>query len=243
MTFDKLEETISKEYTGFKNEVGKIKDRIVRNTLLYLLDSAQNFSNIGLNDQYALFGGYGVLAHILDYSGESLISQWRGSSDIDLAGTERIINAFYQFYNVTNNRPSPNLSDKNTIKIIKGDNPECKIDFVYLKNDFRTEQKKIYGIPITVADITYLIKSKLKIDGNEKDKWKHEQDVMNLIGVLYHSDKSVKSFVEEFGLDQRTRLHRIMINPNGWKSKEGVIALPSDGYVKDLKKALKKRGV
>jgi len=137
MAFDNLEKRLPEsQYDIYLDITRRLKEPF-NSTLRYMLDMASVFEEVKLKDQYALFGGYAVLTHIVDQFGDKIIPTWRGSQDIDLIGTNKIITTLKSFYNVESDNASPNIKGKRTLKIDEN-NRECKVDFTLAKpEEFR----------------------------------------------------------------------------------------------------------
>ena len=184
MTFKYLESGIPE---GRVEDYLQLSERLhepTKTVLPYTLDVAAHLNNLGLNEDYALFGGYAVLSHLMREQGEHIASLWRGSNDIDIAGTMRVMTALRSGYDVHSCLQSPNIKDKATIKLATDGSEECRIDFS--TGDFKKRFKNIetnvhFGVPLNVIDPLSLIQCKLM---TPKDELQHAGDIVGMLYVL-----------------------------------------------------------
>ena len=194
------------------------------------LDIASYLQKEGLQDQYILFGGYAVLSHLMSVRGEEMAANWRGSEDIDMAGTEQVVRAIKSGYRVTSDRPSPNLQDKRTIKLsveqTTGIEEECKVDFYtghFEDKFFPPETNTHFGCELRVSNPLSLIKSKLYTPNREVV---HSEDITRLLSVLEHRDYSPEQISRFFRSPDKVQLLE--------RFKTGYEAICSSGLIMDL---------
>jgi len=163
MTFDRLEDNIPRENIGKYLDVSGRLHSPTKEVLLYTLDLAAYFNTLGLTNDYALFGGYAVLSHLMKEQGEDVSVVWRGSGDIDIAGSISILNAVKSGYDIHSCLYSHNLQDKFTIKLVtkNSEDDECRIDFYngdIGKRFGDIEINNHFGIPLRVVNPLSIIK-------------------------------------------------------------------------------------
>lgn len=236
MVFKNLEEKLSVENFGIYSDIVQRIKEPFKSTLRYMLDIASVIEEIQLKDEYTMVGGYAVLTHIVDQFGDKIIPTWRGSQDIDMAGSYKVINALKSFYNIESDLPSPNIKDKRTLKI-KEDENECKIDFILGDLPYKREEKRILGIPILVASPFDLIKSKASL---AKEQLTHKVDVLKLLGVLEYRGFSINELVSGLDEQQREDLYNILENGKGITENKRMNFGPGNEYAQLLKKYLHK---
>ena len=176
-----------------------------RTVLGYTLDIASFLNSSGLDKEYVIFGGYAVLSHIMDIYGEQMAKVWRGSNDIDMAGTQSILRVIKSGYEVNSDFPSQNLKDKRTLKLVEDNEKECKIDFYTgdFKKRFSSERNRHFGIDVIVGNPISLIHSKANIPVSEAT---HSYDILTLLAVLEHRGYSPKDILKEFRGNERALL-------------------------------------
>ena len=239
MTFKHLEDKLEVEqYETYLDIVNRLKEPF-NSTLKYMLDMAAVLDQVKLKDEYAIFGGYGVLTHIVDQFGDRIIPTWRGSQDIDMIGDEKVKSTLKGFYNIESDMASPNIRNKRTLKIVE-EGRECKVDFTLgnvKEGQYEIEEKIILGIPIMVVSPYDLIKSKVLLSDKELI---HKIDVLKLLGVLEHRQKSIKDLVAELNEHQRENLYKILENGKGVTENMRMNLGPSNDYARSLKTYLNK---
>ncbi len=226
-------------------DILNLNDRIpepTKTVLGYLTDVAAMLREQKLADQYVVFGGYGVLCHLVSCFDDNIISVWRGSDDIDMVGSVHVLNSIRSGYNVFNDKPSPNIESKRTLKITprRQNITSCKIDYVeddkIVQQD--TETVKVMGIPIHVVSPLYIIKNKLGIYDQEA---KHCQDIKTLLGVCEYRKIDLTELVKYFSRDERARLYSFLVTQNYFQPDGSRLEFgPTDRYVTALKTVLKK---
>lgn len=210
-----------------------------RTVVGYVTDIAAVLRKYQLDGQYGVFGGYAVLAHLVSRFGDSVIPAWRGSNDIDMFGTIEVLNALRATYIVTNDRPSPNLDDKVTLKIVvkSSDEIECKIDYLLPKGSrpYQIEEIPVLGVPIVVATPIDLIKAKMGAAATER---KQMLDIESLLGVIEYRQLKPKQVAAEFSRPQAQELYNLIVRTNDFNAVR-LTTGPSPGYLNNLKHCLK----
>ncbi len=211
----------------------------------YLRDIASMAELQQIDDNYVIFGGYAVLAHMIRQHGNAIAEFWRGSDDIDMTGDITLLNSIRSQYFVSNDRASPNLKGKRTLKIISRGEPdetgkgECKID--YFQRDFDiedTEKIDILGIPIRVFKPSMLIKSKLSVYKSEN---KQMIDIYNLLGVCEHRELGAKRLVQKLSQTEAQELYGFIKNLENGEFVARLSTGPSEQYTADLRTRLQER--
>ncbi len=229
-------------------EIFRIVDRTpepTKTVLGYIGDISALTILYDLDKQQHLFGGYGVLSQLVSRFGDRIIPVWRGSDDIDMQGSRGVLNALRSTYDVTNDRESPNLENKITLKLgPKGnvDTAECKIDYTLMKDgdtfsEADVETIYVLGIPVRVATPSRLIKGKLEPAEHEES---HFLDVLHMVGVLEHRKIGPGVLAYELDREQKAKLYelakRYVLSENGKRIDLG----PSGRYLRELKDTLKR---
>lgn len=225
-------------------QYSEVHDRLqepTRTVLPYVLDVGALLEKNGLEDQYALFGGYAVLSHLMRTYGDHTAIGWRGSNDIDMAGTPSVMSALSSGFRINSNRRSPNVSDKWTIKLYDEGEQECRIDF--FGGDFEQKYGKPvinthFGINVKVVEPLALIRSKLQTPVSESH---HAEDILGLISVLEREDCNEEKFASFFNSGE--------VNPLVDRIDLGVHSslgdrhgfFPGKSYLKAVRKILHKR--
>ncbi len=206
------------------------------------LDIAALLNKNGLRDDYVLFGGYGVLSHMMDSAGEEIAVSWRGSDDIDMAATNKAVNIMKSNYDVFSDKQSPNLLEKRTVKLHEDNGKDCKIDLYtgpFNEKFWPVEIHNHFGIPVRVAGAVPLIRGKLKAP-REEDV--HSIDIVRLLSVLEREDYCPSDIARDFSADQKMDLLDRM--RAGYKLiGAGLLSqdlLPSQKFKKDLESELHK---
>lgn len=194
-----------------------------------------------LNEQQYVFGGYAVLSHLVSRFGDQIIPIWRGSDDIDMKGTIEVLNALRSAYAVKNDRESPNLENKITLKLgSKDDVSVCKIDYVFMNNGDDSEDKVetiyVLGIPLRVATPLSLIQAKLELAEKEET---HYLDVLHMVGVLEHRGTEPEAVAQGLNRKQREKLYE-QVKRYSDRKAERIDLGPSGDYIKSLKDKLRR---
>lgn len=236
MAFPNLEDRLDiAQYESYLSVMNDLKDPF-KTAFGYALDMACVLDTNQLRREYALFGGYGVLTHIVDRFGEKIIPIWRGSNDVDMLGTMKTLSALKSFYLFKSDLPSPNLENKRTL-IIQGETGDYKLDFcVTSPEDMAAcEDKLIWGVPVSVIRPINLIGNKILL---AKDEAKQKEDVLQLLGILEYGGMGIPEFVKDLTREKRTSLYDLLMNavPEGSRVNIGA----SEDYLKSLRGYLKK---
>lgn len=241
MTFKHLENGIP---SGRMENYVELSDKLsepTKTVLAYTLDVAAYLNNLGLDRDYALFGGYAVLSHLMREQGENVASLWRGSTDIDMAGNMKVMSALRSGYTIKSCLASPNLKDKATIKLTTNDSAECRIDFYSgdFSNKFRAKETNVhFGIPVNVIDPFSIIESKLK---TPEEELQHAGDIIGMLYVLERRGQTPKEITTHFaGISQCKELYdRLKIGKREFKN-DRLGLFPSKEFSGELEKMLHK---
>lgn len=227
------------------DDFAKIREKLnepTKTVMSYLGDIAALLIEKGLDTNYGVFGGYGVLTQLAGAHGDSIIPLWRGSEDIDMFGTAEILKSIRGGYRISNDRPSPNIPNKHTVKINTADGaePETRIDFILTPQNskrYETEEIVLMGIHVQTSTPLELVRSKIDFATKES---KQLQDVYAMLSVLEKRSVEPKEIASELQRHKAITLYNILVAENGRKYagvRLGITA--SDAYIKDLKSALK----
>ncbi len=180
------------------------------NHIRYMLALANDFNEVGGHDSYMFMGGLGVLGNMIDYMGEQRIPYWREIHDLDVVLKSRdygfIAFNFFDFLDVGGK--SISIVNKWSYKGSSYDFDGSPLDETHLdvyipEGDPRKgvlvdrimigerewERRKtslFFGIPVSVLDPLTLLRMKLNITSNKKNRRsiKDCQDTVNLLRVL-----------------------------------------------------------
>ena len=245
MAFRHLEDSVqeSQENTdAYLSLFGDLKEP-TRTVLAYTLDLATYLKSVGLQEDYMVFGGYAVLSHLMKTHGEGFAKLWRGSSDIDMAGTLNVLHAVKRGYSASSDFPSPNVTDKRTIKLTEDKEKECKIDF-YLGDrqalDERFDKPEVnvhLGIPLNVVSPLRLIKGKLQTPAEQPE---HAIDVMSMLGVLQGRGHTPQEIIQYFDVADRPGFLARVIHGRDIISSHRIGASPTGDFEGELIGLLKK---
>ena len=109
MTFTNLENALKdNQIESYLDLFGHLQEP-TKTVLGYTLDVASFLDLVGLRKEYSVFGGYAVLSHLMSTYGPGVAKLWRGSTDIDMAGTQKVLNALKSGYRFHSNSQSPNV--------------------------------------------------------------------------------------------------------------------------------------
>jgi len=209
-----------------------------KTVLGYTLDIAAYLKKVKLNDDYAVFGGYAVLSHLMNILGPQVALLWRGSKDIDMAGTMRVLGALKAVYSVTNDSVSPNVADKRTVKLVEDHEKACKIDFYYGNCQDRFAEPEInyhFGIPLRVITPLKIIRGKLN---TPREELVHSTDILRMLAVLERRDVSPEYISHQFTADQKDNL-LARVQAGHESSGDRLDFVPSQTYERKLGKYLK----
>ncbi len=145
MKFKNLENNLSVKYIEPYLELFANLKSPTRDVLGLALDMAC----VLRGTEYLIFGGYAVLSHLMQEHGEAIARTWRGSIDIDMAGSLGAFLALSESYQIESDRNSPNLKNKRTLKLAGEEH--FKIDFYdgdMEKKFGKSETNKHFGIEI-----------------------------------------------------------------------------------------------
>ena len=241
MSFKHLEDSVGEtRVDDYVNLFRSLHDP-TKTVLGYTLDLGAYLKSVDLDDSYALFGGYAVLSHLMKEQGENFAAVWRGSNDIDMAGSFEVIRAIKAGYKVHSCFESPNLKDKITIKLTNNGDQECRIDFY--TGDFKTRFRDIefnehFGISLAVIDPISIIQGKLETPTEELQ---HAGDVMGMLYTLERRGYDPKYVSDYFSKLKKVRLlrERIKIGKNRFM-RDRLGLFPSDPYFDELESRLHK---
>ncbi len=236
MAFSNLEDRLDvARYESYLSVMDDLKDPF-KTAFSYALDMACVLDTNQLREEYALFGGYGVLTHIVDRFGEKIIPIWRGSNDVDMLGTIKALTALKSFYLFKSDLPSPNLENKRTL-IIQGETGDYKLDFCVTSSEDLSakEERSIWGVPVSVISPVCLIGNKILL---AKDESKQKEDVLQLLGILEYRGMRIPEFVKDLNAEKRTSLYDLLMNVSPAGNRVNIGA--SEDYTKSLKVYLRK---
>lgn len=212
-----------------------------RTVIGYVCDVSALLKGCNLEQRYGIFGGYGALAQLVGRFGDQVIQLWRGSEDIDMFGCMDVLNTLRDSYDVFNDRPSPNIADKVTLKLRTRDGTEdgCKTDFVLYqpgeKPPYDTEAITVLGVPVMAATPLHLIKSKLEPALSEEKQF---EDVESMLGVLEYRGLPPRELAGYLGVHDASKLYGLLSQRQydwGGRMNTG----PSDRYTGELLKELR----
>jgi len=242
MGFRYLEDSLEGENMPSYLEVFGELQEPTKTVLGYTLDIASFLNRVGLQKEYGLFGGYAVLSNLMSTFGEGVAKTWRGSDDIDLAGTLEVLNSIRSGYNLTNDRLSPNLPSKRTLKLEKCEGEEeCKIDFY--EGDVALKYGSVgtnthFGIPVSVVRPEFIIRNKTYTPEGETQ---HNEDIMSMLSVLQKQEIDPKKVVELLNREESESLQRRIVKSESLSVKDRFGVFPDKEYLVVLKKGLKKK--
>jgi hypothetical protein len=241
MPFNHLEDTLNNEnILSYLEFCGELQEP-TRTVLGYTLDIASHLHSQNLSDNYAVFGGYAVLSHLMDAFGDSLAKTWRGSTDIDMGGTCNVLNSIRSGYHLSNDSISPNLKDKRTLKLDVSGERECKIDF-YCNNPEKkygaSQINSHFGIPLRVIKPEFIIKGKLKTPIGE---FQHYGDILGMIAVLEKKGYSPIEISKIFSHQETDELKRRVIVADHEFRNDRFGIFPSKKFFDEVKKELHRR--
>ena len=211
-----------------------------RTVLGYTMDIATILDNSQLNRDYVVFGGYAVLSHLMSELGEEAAKLWRGSSDIDMAGTQKVRALMRNFYKVKSDMPSPNLADKRTLLLIENGENECKVDFYEgdIKEKFPDpEINTHFGVPLRVASPLNLIKGKLY---TPQEQQLHAIDILKMLSVLERRGCQPADIVRYFLPDEKPELAKRVNAARIIADAQRLDFTPSGDFTETLETLLRK---
>jgi len=206
------------------------------------LDIAACLNSANLGDDYIVFGGYGVLSHMMSAKGPHVAETWRGSNDFDIAGTEAAIRALKGNYQIIGDRPSPNLRNKRTLILEEQDGRELKIDFYtghFEERYFPPEINTHFGVDFRVSNPLCLIRGKLLTPSSEIV---HSTDIVRLISVLEDRKYSPGDVARFFNSKQKVELDTRFMQGYSYICTHGlpVDLIPSKEFKNELHRFLHK---
>ena len=208
-------------------------------------DMSVALATLDLGTEYSIVGGYAVLAHLVSRFGDRIFPIWRGANDIDMVGSQRVLNALHATYNLKQYQLNHSIKNKYTLRIpgTTESDPECKIDFVLDRNVYRhsseTEEIMILGILIRVLTPLALIKGKLEAARSGE---KHIIDIVHLLGVLEHRKAAPMDIVKTFNSKERLLLYNCLsdgFDPHVCNTRVNIG--PTRTYVRSLRSELHNR--
>ncbi len=239
MTFRHLEETLTDEQVVPYLEFCKELQDPTKTVLRYALDIASHLNSLRQTN-YAVFGGYGILSHLMNVFGENVARAWRGSTDIDMGGSHKVLNAIRSGYHMSNDSLSPNILDKRTLKLDLEGEKECKIDF-YLgnpKEKYGPSQTNVhFGVPLKVVRPEYLIRGKLKTPIQE---FHHYGDILGMLAVLEKQGHSPGEVIKILRHDEAGELQERIVTGERQFSRDRFGFLPGKEFSDELKRQLHK---
>ena len=242
MSFSHLDDLLArgedKNVELYLNIFGDLKEP-TRTVLGYTLDIASLLNDFGLGDEYVIFGGYAVLSHIMKAYGVEMARVWRGSEDIDMAGTPKVKAALKRGYSVSSDIPSPNLRDKRTLKLIEDHESECKIDFYIgdFKTRFSPETNTHFGIDVKVGSPISLVKGKIDAPLGEP---LHSYDILTLLSVLEKGGYDPNRIVSNLSHEERALLLEHIKSGLNHFEEDRIGLFPSHNFISLIKTRLHK---
>ncbi|MBU2503781.1 MAG: hypothetical protein KJ879_01890 [Nanoarchaeota archaeon] len=241
MSFNHLEDNLEGKnvlsYLKFLDEV----QEPTRTVFGYTLDLASYLDSFGLRDEYALFGGYGVLSHLMNTFGVDVARAWRGSSDIDMSGDKSVLATLKMGYSMPSDRPSPNLKDKRTLKLSAQGEEECKIDFYEGNSTKRYGPAQInnhFGVQLRVVSPEYLVRGKLK---TPVDEMQHYEDILGLLAVIEKEGHNPDRVYSILNHEQAENLHTRILRGEKELGRDRFGFFPTRDFSQALRKQLHKR--
>lgn len=206
-------------------------DQPVRSLLELAGDISVTLLQRDLQKNHCIFGGYAVLAHLVDRFGDQFIPAWRGSDDVDIIGTEDVLHALEDRFKIKASRLNHNVNKYSLF--VPGDKEETyKIDYVARQLP-ACEEVTVLGVPLQVMAPLPLIQSKLAPAQTQE---KHRVDVIHLVGVLEDRDVSPRNVAKQLHLPQRRELYDVL--QLGFDPNSRVSVGPTPAYARDLRTEL-----
>ena len=212
-----------------------------KTVLGYTFDIAAYLYTLNLVNEYELFGGYAVLSHLMREYGSDVSKLWRGSNDIDMAGTTNVLNALRSGYNIFSDSESPNILDKRTLKFSSDSERECKIDFStgdYSKKYGLAQCNTHLGIPLSVISPEDIIRGKLTTPLEEEQ---HLGDILAMVSVLEKKGYSPEDLSNIFIGTERNEFHNRLKYSSHIFRRDRFGFFPSKDFLGDLEKILSKK--
>ena len=241
MTFTHLEDALQEGQIESYLELFNHLQEPTRTVLGYTLDVASFLNLRGLREEYSVFGGYAVLSHLMHTYGPGIAKIWRGSTDIDMAGTKKVLTALKSGYDFHSDSKSSNVPDKRTLKLELNGETECKIDFS--EGDFFEKygvprQNIHFGVPLMVVDPERLIRGKLLTPLSESQ---HAGDILGMLSVLEKIGQTPEQISTFFLGQDRSRLLQRLDYAEEEFQRDRLGFFPSEDFLRELKKNLSKR--
>ena len=242
MTFKNLEDRIVErgQIDEYLDLFSKLREP-TKTVLRYTLELAKLMEDSRLQNHYAVFGGYATLAYLMGTLGEKIALTWRGSEDIDVIGTQPVINALKGYYDVASDFPSQNIAHKRTLKLRTRSVPpedEVKIDFTLTPPPYKTATKNIFGIPLQVMTPLPLIRSKLNCAYESKQRI----DIMNLLYIMEQEGTDPREIVNAMCPSEFPIFKSVLIESTELVTNRRMTLAPSSDYTEDLKRAIRNKG-
>jgi hypothetical protein len=243
MTFKNFEEKLHKgqdvHLSDYLDVFSGLKEP-TRTVLGYTMDIASVLGDSELSKDYVVFGGYAVLSHLMRELGEETARLWRGSSDIDMAGTPKVRALMRNFYTIRSDTPSPSLAEKRTLLLAGNGEPECKVDFYEgdINAKFPNPETNVhFGVPLRVASPLDLIKGKLC---TPQEQQLHAIDILKMISVLERRDYQPADIVRYFLPDEKAELSKRVKVAMEIASAQRLDFIPSGDFTETLETLLRK---
>lgn len=243
MVFNNLENALSDENISSYLELFEDVQEPTRDILSYALDIASYFNSIGLKKEYGFFGGYAVLSHLMKEYGIDVAKIWRGSDDLDMIGTQKVLNALRGGYTVVSDLASPNIECKRTLKLVKGESPKCKIDFSFLNSCRKygeIEENTHLGIPFRVLHPRDIVKGKIFPPLGEQQ---HLGDLLGMISVLEKRGYSPRKISGFFIGEERNEFYERLKYAQKFFSNDRLGFFPSKDFSSKLMAGLSKKKI
>ena len=235
MTFRHLEDNLVEEENIMEYlEFFENLQEPTKTVLGYALDIAGYLNSQGLGKEYEIFGGYAVLSHLMERYGSGIAKIWRGSNDLDMAGTMRVLNVLKSGYEFHSDRPSPNIKDKRTLKLIIDKEKECKIDFStgdYIHKYGPCKANSHLGIPFEVICPIDIIRGKIKAPITEE---KHLGDILAMISVLEKERHTPEKISQFFTGNDRKDFYERLVEGTKKFDQDRFGFFPSPVFLNDL---------
>jgi hypothetical protein len=180
--------------------------------LFNMLDESSERTEGGAS--YALFGGYGVLSHLVARHGRNIIPHWRTSPDLDILAWNHIdAEAQLRGYFVTSKRASEKSANKVSFNI-KDSSAQvpCEIDYypaqdgaIYVGQSVITSRihQRVVGLEVCGITVKTLAREdllRLKLDVQGGLRPKDESDILDILSLYALDGYSSKDMVGVHGI-------------------------------------------
>ena len=204
------------------------------------MDIGAYLNNAGLNADYAISGGYAILAQLMRVDGTGIATAWKGFRNPTVEGNKKVLGALRAGYRTTggpNGTPNASVYDMNFLLNGNGQH----VTFGYHNgrmNPQNVETHQHFGVPVQVRTPESLLDSRLSVSSDTMGNIGDTLTLVHIMEKLGYSPREVAYHASNNGTAMT--LHSRLKQGLSKFENDRFGVFPSDKFSSELVKRLHK---